>query len=102
MARRNTAQETTTQVIEPTTEEKILGAQETTIQVTFVDYSALEKRYKVKNVRKNRVYELNGYEIGAILGNNEEAKKELRTGAKNIKITEPKTSELLYNIEVLN
>lgn len=102
MARRNTnIEETVTEVVTPTTEERILGEEETVTEVVKVNYTALKRRYKVKNVRKNRVYELNGYEIGAILGNNEDAKKQLREGKKKIEIIEPKTHETLYNIEVL-
>lgn len=85
----------------PSQEERILGKQETIKVVKVVDYTAQDVRYKVENVKKQRTYELNGYEIGAILGCNEDVKTKLKAGEKKVTISNFKGDEILYNIEVL-
>lgn len=94
-------EKTVTEIIEPTDEEKIFGASEEKKVVKVVDYTAHTRRYKVHNFKKNRTYELNGYEIGAILGMNENAKRELKQGALSVVMHDEKTKEKAYKIEVL-
>lgn len=89
------------EVITPPDEERILGEVEKTKVVKVVDYTAHTRRYKVHNFKKNRTYELNGYEIGAILGMNENAKRELKQGALSVVMHDEKTKEKAYKIEVL-
>lgn len=78
--------ETVTEVIVPSDEEKILGATDEVVTRQVVDYTSIKRRYKVHNLKRNRVYELNGYQIGAILGINEDARQELKEGALNVVI----------------
>ena len=97
--------ETCIEVIKPTVEEQILGATDEIKKVKVFDYLALKRRYKVHNVKKGRIYELNGYEIGAILGLNNDVRNELKQGAPKVEIKEfnddLKDYELLYKIEVI-
>ena len=81
-----TETETVEEVITPTDEELFLGAEEEVKTVKVVDYTSLKRRYKVENLIKKKVYELHGQAIGAILGNNEKAKKQLKEGANKVEL----------------
>ncbi len=95
------------EVIKPTTQDLVTGASPEAKIVKVVDYTSHKRIYKVHNIAKDRTYTLNGYEIGAILGLNETAKKELKEGAKKITISENKKigEEYItiekYHIEVI-
>lgn len=93
-------EETIIEVIKPTDEDLFLGADEEIKEVKVVNYTAFDKHYKVTNVSKNRIYTLNGLQIGAILGLNQEARKQLKEGAKNVEV---KNNEdvITHKIEVL-
>lgn len=78
------------EVTKPTTQDLVTGASPEVKIVKVVDYTSHKRIYKVHNIAKNRTYTLNGYEIGAILGMNEAAKKELKEGAKKITLKETK------------
>ncbi|MCM1003570.1 MAG: hypothetical protein NC408_04440 [Candidatus Gastranaerophilales bacterium] len=86
--------------IKPTQEERIMGAQDTTKTVLIVDYTSHKVRYLVENLVKNRKYELNGYEIGAILGTDNTARQQLREGAKEVVLKDSKGKDT-YKIEVI-
>lgn len=92
--------ETVTEVIVPTDEEKILGATDEIKTVKVVDYASLKRRYNVKNIVKNRIFVLNGYEIGAILGVDNNARKALKEGAMSVVVQNSK-GEAAYKIEVI-
>lgn len=94
---------TVVEVIKPSDEDLILGAEEEVKEVKVIDYASLDKRYKVKNLIKNRVYEVHGRVIDVILGNNEKAKKMLKEGAKKVELTERKEKQLIttHIIEVI-
>ena len=49
--------ETVTEVIVPSDEEKILGATDEVVTRKVVDYTSIKKRYKVHNLKRNRIYE---------------------------------------------
>lgn len=92
--------ETTIEVIKPTDEELFLGAEPEIKTVKVVNYTALSVRYRVTNIAKNRIYELTGVQIGAILGMNTEARKQLKEGAQMITLND-KEGNNAYKIEVL-
>lgn len=91
---------TVMEVIKPSVEEQILGASDEVKVVKVVDYSSLKAHYKVKNLVKNREFALNGYEIGAILGVDNNARKALKEGAKVVYVANSK-GENVYKIEVV-
>ena len=93
-------EETVKEVVKPTDEELILGASPGIKVVKVVDYTSYKRNYKVTNTIKNRVYTLNGYQIGAILGMNQEARKQLKEGVKKVTINNDE-GQALYKIEVL-
>jgi hypothetical protein len=78
------------EVLKPTTHDLVTGASPEVKIVKVVDYTSHKRIYKVHNIAKDRTYTLNGYEIGAILGMNETAKKELKEGAKKVTLKEIK------------
>ena len=98
-------EETTTvvEVVVPSDEDKILGEEETIKEVEVVDYTSLKRRYRVQNLLKNRAYEIHGRAINVILGNNENAKKQFKEGAKKVELTERKEKQLIttHIIEVI-
>ena len=94
-AKKTEEEKTVIEIIKPSIEEQILGASDEVKTVKVVDYASLKRRYKVENIVKNRSYELNGYEIGAILGIDNNARKELKEGAKTVFVGET------YKIEVI-
>jgi hypothetical protein len=96
-------EKTVVETVIPTIEEQIMGAAPEVKKVKVVKYDDRTKRYKVKNTLKNRTYEINGYEIGAILGLDTKARDELKHGAKKtaIKKFEKDKEITLYEIEVI-
>lgn len=93
-------EKTVIEVIKPTDEELFLGAEEEVKEVKVIDYTAFERLYKVTNLKRNRNYTLNGIQIGAILGMDYEARKQLKEGAKKV-VMRNKDNEETYKIEVL-
>ena len=81
----------------------ILGSEEEIKEVKVVDYTSLKRRYKVQNLLKNRTYEIHGRAINVIIGGNDDAKKELREGAKRIELTRREKDKLIttHIIEVI-
>ena len=98
---------TITEKIIPTDDELILGAKPEIKTVKVVDYTSVNRLYKVTNIQKNRVYQLNGIQIGAILGMNQSARDDLKQGKSQTEITkvvrdgERTKIENLYKIEVI-
>lgn len=84
------------EVIKPTDKELIMGAKEEVKIVKVVDYTSHKRVYKIHNIAKNRTYTLNGYEIGAILGMNEQARNELKGGARKVTVKEIKKIDGKY------
>lgn len=84
------------EVTKPTTQDLVMGASPEAKIVKVVDYTSHKRIYKVHNIAKDRTYTLNGYEIGAILGMNETAKKELKEGAKKVTLKEIKKVDDKY------
>ncbi len=93
-------EKTVIEVIKPTDEELFLGAEEEVKEVKVIDYTALERLYKVTNLKRNRAYTLNGIQIGAILGMDYEVRRQLKEGAKKV-VMKNKDNEETYKIEVL-
>ena len=93
-------QETITEIIKPSDAELIRGADEEVKTVKVVNYTAQSVLYKVTNIKRNRVYTLNGVQIGAILGMNNDARKQLKEGVKKV-VVKNRNNEELYKIEVL-
>jgi hypothetical protein len=91
------------EVIKPTEEDMILGKQEKVVEVEVIDYQAVETRYNVKIYANGRTINVNGREVGAFLGQENQARQALKEGAKSVVIKERKGNDLIdkYKIEVV-
>lgn len=91
------------EVVKPSDEELFLGAEPEIKKVKIVDYTSLKRRYKVQNLINPKTYELHGRAIGAILGTDEEAKKQLKEGAKRVELFKRNGKEVIktHIIEVI-
>ena len=75
-----------TEVVKPTDEELFLGAEDEIKTVKVVDYASLKRRYRIHNLKNSRVYEIHGRAIGAIVGNDESVKQQLKEGATKVEL----------------
>jgi hypothetical protein len=91
---------TKTEIITPTDDELVLGVEETTQEIKVVDYASISKKYIVTIIGNGRKININGREVGTFLGQNNEARKELKNGAKSVDIEDEKAN-IIYKIEVL-
>lgn len=97
-----TNRKTKIEVIKPSEEDLILGAQEEVKTVQVVDYLSPDVHYNVTVVETGRQVEVNGREIGTFLGQNSRARKQLEEGETNIIVLDSKGYKQLYKIEVLH
>lgn len=97
-----TNKKTKTEVIKPSDEELILGAQEEVKTVQVVDYLSPDVHYTVTVLETGRQVEVNGREIGTFLGQNARARKQLEEGETNIIVLNSKGQKQLYKIEVID
>ena len=89
-----------TEVITPTDDELIMGVVETKKEVKVIDYASINKKYIVTVIGNGRKININGREVGTFLGQNHDARKELKNGAKVVDIKDEKHN-IIYKIEVL-
>ena len=89
-----------TEVITPTDDELIMGVVETKKEVKVIDYASINKKYIVTVIGNGRKININGREVGTFLGQNHDARKELKNGAKVVDIKDEKNN-IIYKIEVL-
>ena len=83
-----------------TAEERILGAKAPETKVTKIDYRNPKRFYSVFVYANGRTITVNGVELGAFLGLQYGAKKELENGAKSVELKN-REGKLEYKIEVL-
>ena len=83
-----------------TTEERLLGVKAPERIITKIDYRNPQRFYNVFVCSNNRTITVNGIELGAFLGLQYEAKKELENGAKFVELKN-RDGKLEYKIEVL-
>lgn len=83
--------------------EKILGEKEEFKTVEVFDYDNEKTKYKVTNYKNNgRVVYVNGREVEAFIGLNNDAREQLKAGTRVVKVYDSfAADELLYKIEVL-
>lgn len=95
---------TVTETITPSDDDLILGATKEVKTVKVVNYTSIDRLYKVTNVQRKRTYQLNGIQIGAILGMNQAARDDLKQGKKKTTISKLENGENveLYEIEVID
>lgn len=83
-------------------EEKILGAVDEVVTAEVVDYASPDLVYKVTNYKNGkREIEVSGREVDAFIGIDENARNELKHGAKEVTIYNLRSqeNEILYKIE---
>lgn len=83
-----------------TDEDRILGVKANEKIVTKTDYRNPQRFYKVFISTNGRTITVNGIELGAFLGLQYEAKKELENGAEYVELKN-KEGKLEYKIEVI-
>ena len=83
-----------------TTEERILGVKAPEKIVTKMDYRNPKRFYNVFVYANQRTITVNGVELGAFLGLQYEAKKQLENGANSVELKN-RDGKLEYKIEVL-
>lgn len=91
---------TKTETIKPSIEKMVLGEKEETKTYKVFDYRSPDVRYNVKINSNGRTVEVNGFEVGAFLGQNARARKLLEQGNKKVNVCDNKGNEL-YVIEVI-
>ena len=95
---------TVTETITPSEDDLILGATKEVKTVKVVNYTSVDRLYQVTNLQRKRTYQLNGIQIGAILGMNQSARDDLKHGKKKTTISKLEKGQNieLYKIEVID
>lgn len=95
---------TVKEVKKVTDEEKILGATDEVITTEVINYASPEIIYKVTNYKNGkREVEVSGRVIDSFIGLDENARNDLKHGAKEVTIYNLRSQdkEILYTIEVI-
>lgn len=84
-----------------TNEERIFGVQAPTVKAVKCDYRNPKRFYNVFICANGRTIQVNGVELGAFLGLQYVAKKDLENGCSYVELKD-KNGKLEYKIEVIN